>query len=290
MNTSPRQHSGSTLYGVANDRFKSRWERRLFQSVGLATVLHAALLALWPSWNVTDPFSPEFGGDGWSTQVLALMEAAPTSEGSPAVIRPALGETVAFPGDEGEGGEPGAGEGLGSWEWDEVGPSQALRNRLQFRDSLVAMVVESDVSVPSDDAPTSDDAVFRIDGRASATDELASRMERILDLDRLSAARPELALMSPSSVFLLRNPDQVNAFLRARIRPTHPDSGTESAVGVVIWVNESGTVEWAEISQSSGRSEIDEIALELFNEVVVFHPARERGARVPVSALFWLTF
>lgn len=290
VNTSPRHEPVSTLYGVANDRFKSRWERRLFQSVGIATVLHAALLALWPSWNVTDSFTPEFGSDGWSTELLALMEAAPASEGVPAVIRPALDETVPFPGDEGEGGDSGADDGLGSWDWDEVGPSQALRNRLQLRDSLVATVVESDGSVPSDDAPTSDNAVLRIDGRASATDELASRMERILDLDRLSAARPELALMSPSSVFLLRNPDQVNSFLRARIRPSRPESGTESSVGVVIWVNESGSVEWAEISQSSGRSEIDELALRLFNEVVVFHPARERGVRVPVSAIFWLTF
>jgi len=287
--TSPDRGSGLALYGGANDRFKAGWEGRLLRCVGFAALLHLALLAFWPSWEIPDPY-PAFGSDGWPVQLVSLMEAAPALSGGPAVVRPSLEETTPSLEEEGEGEESGVDEEMGSWEWDEVGPSQALRERLQRRESPVATVVESDVAVGSDDASASEDAALRIGGRASATDELASRMDRILDMDRLSATRPELALFSPSSVFLLRNPDEVDAFLKARIRPSRSEPGAESAVGVAIWINESGAVEWAEISQSSGRSEIDELALELFNDVVAFHPARERGVRVPVSAIFWLTF
>ncbi len=287
--TSPDRGSGLALYGGANDRFKAGWERRLFRCVGFAAVLHLAFLFFWPSWEVLGPY-PEFGSDGWPIQLVTLMEAAPASSGSPAVVRPALEEATPSPDEGGEGEESGVDEEMGSWEWDEVGPSQALRERLELREPPVATVVESDVAVGGDDASASEDAALRIGGRASATDELASRMDRILDMDRLSATRPELALFSPSSVFLLRNPDEVDAFLKARIRPSRSEPGTESAVGVAIWIDESGAVEWAEISQSSGRSEVDELALELFNDVVAFHPARERGVRVPVSAIFWLTF
>ena len=289
VRTSPDQGSGLALYGGANDRFKARWEGLLLRCVGFAAVLHLALLVFWPSWKVADPF-PEFGGDGWPTQLVALMESAPAPSGTSTVVRPALEETTPSPYEEGEGEESGVDEEMGSWEWDEVGPSQALRERLQLREPPVATVVESDASMAGDDASASEDETLLIGGRASATDELASRVERILDMDRLSATRPELALFSPSNVFLLRNPEEVDAFLKARIRPSRPEPGTESAVGVAIWINESGAVEWAEISQSSGRSEIDDLALELFNDVVAFHPARERGVRVPVSAIFWLTF
>ena len=52
----------------------------------------------------------------------------------------------------------------------------------------------------------------------------------------------------------------------------------------------SGGVEWAETSQSSGRQDLDEIALALFNEVVAFRSARDRGVPVPVSAIFSLDF
>jgi TonB family protein len=64
----------------------------------------------------------------------------------------------------------------------------------------------------------------------------------------------------------------------------------EAAASVAIWIDERGSVEWAEINQSSGRTDLDELALQLFSEVVAFHPARDQGVRVPISAIFWVNF
>jgi TonB family protein len=49
-------------------------------------------------------------------------------------------------------------------------------------------------------------------------------------------------------------------------------------------------VAWAEISKSSGREDLDELALALFNEVADFRPAREEGVSVSRSVTFALNF
>jgi TonB family protein len=59
---------------------------------------------------------------------------------------------------------------------------------------------------------------------------------------------------------------------------------------VTLWIDERGSVEWAEVSQSSGDRELDEFALSVFNEVAVFRPAREEGVRVSRSVSFALNF
>jgi TonB family protein len=61
-------------------------------------------------------------------------------------------------------------------------------------------------------------------------------------------------------------------------------------VSVAVWIDERGAVRWAEIDQSSGRTEMDEAALELFREVALFRPARDEGVPVARSAIFWVRF
>jgi TonB family protein len=84
----------------------------------------------------------------------------------------------------------------------------------------------------------------------------------------------------------VRNPREVGDFLRARFDDLGSEAG--GSLSVSLWVDERGSVEWAEINQSSGHEPIDASAIELFRDVVAFRPAREEGMRVPVAAIFWL--
>lgn len=128
--------------------------------------------------------------------------------------------------------------------------------------------------------------------RAELTDRLDDRRtrEEILDLERLSALRPELALTSPSSWILVRNPGEVGEFLERRFGRPGDSQRPRGTLSVAIWIDERGSVEWAEINRSSGDPELDGAALELFERVVSFSPAREDGFRVPTAVIFWLSF
>ncbi len=75
------------------------------------------------------------------------------------------------------------------------------------------------------------------------------------------------------------------SFTRQELSP-----GVSGSVSVVLFIDEKGSVEWAEISQSSGISGVDDIFLTLFNEVVAFRPARNQGVLVPRSAIFSVRF
>ncbi|MFB6240993.1 MAG: energy transducer TonB [Gemmatimonadota bacterium] len=64
----------------------------------------------------------------------------------------------------------------------------------------------------------------------------------------------------------------------------------EAWVSVTVWVDEGGSVEWAEVSESSGRESLDEIALTLFEDVAEFMPAREGDERIPQTMIFQISF
>ena len=61
-------------------------------------------------------------------------------------------------------------------------------------------------------------------------------------------------------------------------------------VGVTLWIDKRGSVEWAESAESSGRPDLDELALAPFNEVVAFRPARDNGVSVSRSVVFSINF
>lgn len=119
--------------------------------------------------------------------------------------------------------------------------------------------------------------------------DLALRLEtKTLDLERLAGLRPEVILPGTSAWLLIRNPERVEEFMR--IIAQRLDSEAEGWVDVAVWIDKRGSVEWSEITRSSGRQEMDEVALALFNEVTIFKPARDRGVWVSRSVIFSVAF
>ena len=87
---------------------------------------------------------------------------------------------------------------------------------------------------------------------------------------------------------LIRNPTEVEDFMRLKVY--REEATAQGEVGVTVWIDERGSVEWSEITRSSGHQELDETALALFNEVVSFRPARDQGVRVSMSVIFSVAF
>lgn len=136
-------------------------------------------------------------------------------------------------------------------------------------------------------AEDSEDEDVRVRSVASELDMSRLSEDELLRLERLSALQPELAFGSLSHWLEVQNPTEVVDFMRRRFGTAAEDEPRRTMV-VALWVDETGSVEWAEISRSSGRSDLDESALELFREVVSLRPARERGLSVPTAAIYWL--
>lgn len=276
----------------ANDRFKAGWPRRVAWCTGAAVIAHASVMGLSPAWDASfltvDPTPPGIMELTW---ILPIESTSSTERAIissvPAGFDPELTE-------EEPGDEPAIiGDATG-----EADLANALREGLFGRRIQAPSVIEPEVEPepevelveqdPTPDGEEDEEAV--IGGSASAAELLSTLEGDALDLDRLSSVRPELALMSPSAWLLIRNPAEVENFMRRTYRLGDLDPDAEGMVGVTLWIDENGSVEWAEISRSSGRSDLDEFALELFNEVIAFRPARERGVSMSTSAIFWVQF
>jgi TonB family protein len=89
---------------------------------------------------------------------------------------------------------------------------------------------------------------------------------------------------------LIRNQAEVEAYLRRSYREGLLDEGAAGSVSITLWIDRRGSVEWAEISKSSGRSDLDEFTLALFNEVADFRAARERGLYISRSVTFSVNY
>jgi TonB family protein len=86
----------------------------------------------------------------------------------------------------------------------------------------------------------------------------------------------------------IQNPEKVEEFMRVIALQQDPEA--QGQVDVAVWIDDRGSVEWSEVTRSSGLEEMDEIALALFTEVASFRPARDRGVRVSLSAIFTVAF
>jgi TonB family protein len=277
---------------TANDRFKESWTERLAWSTVIAAAVHAAVVAFSPAWEAPAVmWQPPPPGPLELTSLLPIESAsafdAALTAAIPVGIDPELTE-------EDPGGElSSVGEGPG-----EADPTYALQEGLFGRSlPLPSVTMPEDEPEPEleleeqDPAPEGEGGEETvIGGSASAADVLSSLEGDDLDLDFLSSVRPELALMSPSAWLSIRNPVEVENFMKRSYRLGGLDPDIAGLVGVALWIDESGSVEWAEISRSSGWMELDEVVLELFNEVVAFRPARERGVSMATSAIFWVAF
>lgn len=271
----------------ANARLKAGWNDRLAWSIVAAVLLHALVIVVWPSWQ-TDPVQddqPEL--ELTSIQLVSLREQMAGGMGLGAAAVPVSEVPDSLP------SEPDVRSGGETSELELASLSTEVRERLLRAGGLVPDVVEPE---PRADARTEEAGPeggdsTNIEGEASSTPGLAELPEPGgLDLDRLSAVRPELALLSPSNWVLVRNPNDVERFMERTYRRGELDRSDEGTVRVALWIDERGSVEWAEINESSGRSHMDEVALQLFSEVVAFRPARDQGTPVSRTVVFSLRF
>jgi TonB family protein len=290
MRAPPRESKPAPegVVGPADRAHEERTTRKAWSMVA-AVAVHAAALASWPSLPnqlslALDPtqestlegsepewvFMDQVGGRGSQT------------EGDGATRAP-----------RGTGAVPVAPRGVQTVSEDDIdGLSDALRDRLVRSTSFAPSLSEPADPLgvlPSRDNRGGDAAGAALAGLSPSDYETLEELSA-LDLARLSAIRPEVALEASSNWVLVRNPVQVRDFILR-----HPSNSGEripgrGAVSVAIWVSAAGSVEWAEIITSSGKSEWDDLALELFNDVVMFRPARLEGVPMPMSAIFTVDF
>jgi len=283
--------------GTANDRLKAGHRAVLHRSIIASVLIHAALILAWPE---PDPHTFTAGGSSGSDPLQLVALASDADPGSDHGFAPtyveeaAVREALADPGASAEGVSTAGGEAAPEgWEArsEDLWRLAALRPRVVDRPRETVeegggQVVDS-TAAPSDGTEREG---LRIRLDASELEYQRLSEEEMLSLERLSALRPELVLSSPSNWLIVRNPSEVGAFMQERFDQYGVEAGVRGSFAVSLWVDERGSVEWAEINRSSGDPRLDASALEMFRSVVAFRPAREEGMRVPVAAVFWLTW
>ena len=285
--------SGRYGHGLsAGERFRARWQTYVRRATVIAVGAHVAALVLSPSWSAFTPLiQPLEPGTGGLFLLAPFAELPAEPSGGPPAAVSIFGDVdgtgaVAGPmeGPVETGGDPGA-------LWDAVG--DRLR---RGRPMLPTITVPTTVREPEapgleeDEPEPVEDDVREIKTDVTTIELADLPASDSLDLGRLTGLRPELAFMTASAWVLIRNQEEVEAFLRRTYREGRLDRAVAGTVSVTLWIDQTGTVEWAEVSQSSGRVDLDEVALALFNEVADFRAARERGSSISRSVTFSLNF
>ena len=192
----------------ANDRFKDLWESRVAWSTMGAVALHAALFA-WAGFQI----------------VVPLVERAP-SEGHLVVLPPSLSEgvglegmstPVALPEEAAPESEPSVDRGLDGTEKGGAGEADetmdlwaAAAERLGYGRLFRAEVVEFDPGEAEGTQEGDSLTIQELDSEELLAElSHSDSLDVVLDLDRLTEVRPELAVMIPSMWILLRNPTEV---------------------------------------------------------------------------------
>ena len=277
-------------FSSANERWKAQWSVRLALSTLMAVAAHAVLFVLGPTWRVSfiapDLLPSQPVRLVWVPEGGALPSlGAETPLAAP--VKDEAGETPVQPGIE---------DGTADVGGDRAEGFAALRSRLGSSRLPAPTISESEPEPEFEPEDSSDDPSgvadesILIGGRPSIADLTASTDPSSLDLDRLSALRPELALSFLSAWVMLKNPTEVTDFMARTYRLRRLDPEVAGRVSVTLWIDRKGSVEWAEIAESSGRPDLDEAALALFNEVVAFRPARDNGVAVSRSVVFAVNF
>lgn len=274
----------------ANDRFKDLWETRIAWSTVYAVVVHAAVIGLAGFQFV----APIFESSPSQGQMVVLPPSFATGSGLAGTATPvALPEEDSPEVEAADGGDDGQEEG-GAGDGDEtLDRWAAAADRLGYGGFFRAEVVELEEDPGEEEGePEGDSIEIQQLDSADVLADLAfgDSLDVELNLERLTEIRPELAVMIPSMWILLRNPTEVETFLRRSYGRWELDRDEPASVTVTVWIDPRGSVEWAEVSRSSGQRNLDEAALELFNEVVAFRPARHEGVSISGSATFALLF
>jgi len=273
----------------ANERLKDLWESRVGWSTVAAVAFHALLFS-WAGFQVVQPLVVEPHPSSGELVILpsSFAQGAGLEGMSTPLARPVEAAVEA---------DPPASAGLEGTEVGGSGDSEvmdlwaAASTRLGYSGLYRAEVVEAERESRAEVADQDSLSIGGIDSQDLLADlAYGDSLDLRLDLDRLTEIRPELAVLIPSMWILLRNPTEVETFLRRSYGRWALDRSEPGSVTVTVWIDTRGSVEWAEVSRSSGRNELDEAALALFNEVVAFRPARQDGVSVSGSATFALLF
>lgn len=285
----------------ANERFRDAWRKYLRRSTVIAASLHVALLALSFTWRVSYQQLELFESDANQLLLLPGFGEVPAPGTSVTVGDSVPGELTEVEAEEEADSEAGLDQGpvvdataLGDrWE--------ALGARLRGRGAPLPSLAEPEISPPDEEEAVEvveaeerggddDEGPPSLGGDARMTDLAELPEPDSLSLDRLSALRPELTFMTASAWVLIRNQAAVEAFLRRSYTSGRLDRDAVGSVSVTLWIDRRGSVEWAEVSESSGRQDLDEFTLALFNEVATFRAAREQGVYVSRSVTFSVNY
>lgn len=284
---------------LADDRLKDQWNDRLAWSMIVAVVVHAGVFVLWPDWEVSPRHLEDLRRPGTVEWISAADLAASGGAGGPEAVPVAESSDSLSEEDEASTASGGNDETWVAGQGASDSLTRALRDRLLGADGPTPTVAEPPTpavtepdleSVTQEAAEGEGSSTTTIGGRAATADVSDVPGEGAPDLGRLDSLRPELAFGLGSSSVLLRNPREVVNFMRTASRQRREVGSTRAWMSVTIWVDETGSVEWAEVSESTGREVLDEVGLALFRDVVAFLPAREEGVRVPKSMVFQIWF
>ncbi len=269
---------------TANDRLKSDATRKLgVAAVGSAGV-HLLVLFLAPSWTARAEQRDTLADFLRLEPLILVDEAFGSEEAASGAIEFTI-EPDPLPGGTDPAGDPERSLP------DLAGASDRLQGRLLGDPVTAAVLAEpEEVALAPEVEPASDEggAELRDIGSGAAFPDWLT--VPAAEFDRLSAVRPEVVVVAPTAWLLIRNPLEIDRFMHLARDRGNLDPTFEGWVQVAIWIDARGSVEWAEVSRSSGDPEVDELALDLFTEVVSFRPARNRGVPVPISVIFQLNF
>ncbi len=287
---------GATLRDDAQDRLqyrsrdlaKERWGQRMSFSMMAATAAHAAVFALWPMGgprlNLFEPDLPVDPGLPVFINMYDLPEGVDLAQGT-LPIPARTGNAPLDPTAEAE--RPGVSEE------DLRDMQDDLRNRLVRGASYVPTISDNPMyqgtnnGSPTDENSSVGGARGVANNATNPTEFESLRALSAIDLERLNALRPDVALEAASNWVLVRNPSEVWDYMRRNSSPQDRNAGS---VQVALWVSPTGSVEWAEVVGSSGKADLDDLALQLFSKVVTFRPARFEGVPMPMSAVFTINF
>ena len=284
---------------TANQRFRARWDAHVRWATVAAVVLHAAVFAFSPTWT-----AEAIGGLGPLLDAQQVITLSPLE--GPVAVADDIGMAappvpVPAENDADRDGEVGGGGSEGVDDEEEAAMLEAwarLAQRTSRRGQLVAGLAmasggsgmafpRSEPEPPEEDEDGDEDPDLDVE---ETSPDLNLPEPDSLRLERLSGVSPELAVMATSAWVLIRNQTEIDAYMRRSYSEGRLDQSAEGSVSITLWIDRQGSVEWAEVTESSGDSQLDEFALALFNEVADFRAARERGETVSRSVTFLVNF
>jgi hypothetical protein len=244
---------------TANDRLKARWRSRLQGSMMTALALHVVLFAAWPNWERLHPFRERLPP---MVQIHPIVSLGGSSD---------AGLQLAQTAPEVEDAELSAPQG-----------NDSAQESNSIGEGLDELLYTMRDPIPRTVNPV-------IGGMGGGTGLGGGTLDD-LRLDAISALTPRVSLLPPTVDWpMIRNPGVVDRALRAYSRTRDSGLGA-SLVSIALAISDRGTVEWAEVQESSGQHGVDQFAVSIFNEVVVFAPARRSGSPVPVHIIVSILF